>query len=146
MLYIRRLRSSSSRTSERTPQSIRPILEWPRSGGQVPPRRSEAEAEPATARLPSCITAIPQGYDRKRADGIDRERGQGSRDQSPIRSGCFHWRNSPLNPMPSTTRKLAIDTPLDLLAGLPTVFCERISCKIRESLDTCRRCSLPICN
>jgi hypothetical protein len=37
-------------------------------------------------------------------------------------------------------------TPLDLLSGLPTVFCERISCKIRESLDTCRRCSLPICN
>jgi hypothetical protein len=33
------------------------------------------------------------------------------------------------------------DAPLDLLAGLPTVFCERISCKIRESLDTCRRCS-----
>jgi len=38
------------------------------------------------------------------------------------------------------------DAPLELLAGLPTVFCERISCKIRESLDTCRRCSLPICN
>ncbi len=32
------------------------------------------------------------------------------------------------------------DAPLDLLAGLPTVFCERISCKIRESLDTYRRC------
>ena len=45
---------------------------------------------------------------RKSLDLLDRERGQGSRDQSPIRSGCFHWRNSPLNPMLSATRKLAM--------------------------------------
>jgi hypothetical protein len=59
-----------------------------------------------------------------------------NRDQSPIRSSCSHWRNSPLKPMLSATWKLAITHRSICLPDFPAVSQARRYALLDLSHDT----------